>query len=205
VHMFLRRSSVAALVTTAAALGTATAASAQAIPFTNWTLSGSFTLHKLNKSIPFPSTSTFNGSVDLATGALSGNFSIPTFTASVRVLGVPANATIQFVQSQPLTGTLTGIGSPTVTASASASATIKILRVSSPILSINFVPPGCQTRSPVLLPLHYTGPLSLTSGFTFSSTLMIPPMINCGLATPLLTGLLSGPGNSFAVTVLPPT
>ena len=54
------------------------------------------------------------------------------------------------------------------------------------------------------LALHYSGPLDLAAGFTFTGTTTIPRLTGCGLTTPLLTALLSGPGNAFTVRLSPP-
>jgi hypothetical protein len=56
----------------------------------------------------------------------------------------------------------------------------------------------------VVLPLNFTGPLSLSSPLTFSGTTAIPLLRGCGLATPLLNLLMAGPGNGFSVTIAPP-
>ena len=51
------------------------------VPFTNWTVSGSITAKKLNQAIVLPSGSTFNGSADLTSGAVTGTIDVPAFTA----------------------------------------------------------------------------------------------------------------------------
>jgi hypothetical protein len=204
-HLSLRRLFVTAVVTVVAGLSAVTAASAATFSFTNWTTSGSLTIAKLRQSVPLPAGSTFNGTLDFSTNKLTGHVSIPQFTARLSVLGIPVNATLQFVEAQPVTGSVT-IGAPNSTINATASATIKITRLSSPLLPVlNLAGPSCQTSSPVVLPLNATGPtLGLFSGVTFNGTTTIPPLQGCGLATSLLTLLMSGPNNAFSVSIAPP-
>jgi hypothetical protein len=203
-HRSLRRLFVVAVVTVAASMGAVATASAATFSFTNWTTTGSLTIAKLRQSVKLPAGSTFNGTLDLSTGQLTGHVGIPQFSARLTVLGVPVNATLQFVEAQPVSGTVK-LGA-TSTVSATASATIKITRLSSPLLPIlNLAGPFCRTSSPVVLPLNASAPaLQLFSGVTFSGTTTIPPLQGCGLATPLLTLLMAGPNNPFSVSIAPP-
>lgn len=45
-----------------------------------------------------------------------------------------------------------------------------------------------------------SGKADLTGSSTFSSVYTIPPLQTCGLATPLLNLLVTGPGNTFTAT-----
>jgi hypothetical protein len=197
----LRRSALASLAVALVLLVVAPAASA--FPFTNWDLTGSLTVKKLNQSIAFPAGSKFNGDLNLSTRQLSGHVTVPQFTARLKVLGLPVDATLQLVEAQPVTGTVT-FGSPNITIDATTSATMKIKRLSSPLLQLDLVGNQCQTSAPVVLPLHYVGPLTLSTGFTFTGTTTIPRLTHCGLATPLLNQLMAGSGNAFRATIAPP-
>lgn len=204
-----RRLLVTAVLTVAVGLGATSVASAQdtVIPFTNWNVGGSLTIAKLGQSATLPPGGTFNGSADLTTGTLSGDVSIPQFTTQLSVLGVPVDATLQFVEAKPVSGTVSVSGS-NATINATATAYVKLTRLASPFLPIlNLVTNGCQTSQPVVLPLNTTAPLSqvLSSGLTFSGTTTIPLLQGCGLATPLLDALMSGPNNPFTVTLTPPS
>ena len=199
----LRLTIVGLLMTLAVAFA-ASSASAASLPFTNWNLSGTLTVKKLNQSVTLPAGSRFNGSVDLSTGALTGDVTIPEFTTRFRVLGLPVDATLDLVEAGPATGHVT-LGSPNITIDGTSALTIKIGRLSSPLLPLNLAGGFCQTSSPASLPLHYVGPLDLASGFTFSGTTTIPPLEHCGLATPLLNTLMAGSGNPFTVKLSPPS
>jgi hypothetical protein len=199
----LRRSALATLAVALVLLVAAPAASAAPFNFTNWDLTGSLTLAKLKQSIAFPAGSKFNGSLELTNGALTGHVTVPQFTSRLKVLGLPVDATIQFVEAQPTSSQVT-FGSPDITIDATTSATLKIRRLSSPLLQLNLVGNQCQTSAPVVLPLHYVGPPTLFTGFTFTGTTTIPRLTHCGLATPLLNQLMAGSGNAFTATIAPP-
>lgn len=205
-HLSPRRLLVTAVLTMAVGLAATSVASAAdlVVPFSNWTVSGSLKAAKLGQSVTLPSGSTFNGSADLTTGTLTGDVSIPQFTTRLTVLGLPADATLQFVEASPVSGTVSLDSSGSVSIASTASAFIKITRLSSPLLPLNLVGNSCQTSSPVVLPLNFNGPLNLTTGFTFSGSTTIPLLQHCGLATPLLDALLSGPNNPFTVSIAPP-
>ena len=192
---------VALLIATAAFAGPA---AAQSIPFQNWTVKGSLKLKKLNQSTTFPAGSVFNGSADLATGDLTGHVTVPTFKARLTVFGIPADATLELVEASPVSGKVV-LGSPNITVTGSSSFIIRIRRLASPYLPLNLVASRCQTADPVTLPLNYTGPLDLVNGFRFTGTTTIPRLTGCGLSTPLLTTLMSGPGNPFDVSIAPPS
>ena len=55
------------------------------------------------------------------------------------------------------------------------------------------------------LQLHYSGPPDFVNGFVFAGTTTIPRLTGCGLTTPLLTALMSRPGNPFSVRIAPPS
>ena len=196
----LRRSALVAVLAAVTLLVAAPVASA-AVSFTNWKLTGSLTLAKLRQTVQFPPGSTFNGTLD--NGNLTGDVSVPQFSTRLTVLGLPVDTTLHIVEAQPATGTLTVGSGGVITIDASAAPILNIVRLSSPIVPLNLVTPGCRTSSPAVLPLHYVGPLS-ANGFTFQGTTTIPPLTHCGLATPLLNQLMAGGGNAFTVTIAPP-
>ena len=191
----------AAMLVAAAAF--ASSASAQSIPFSHWNATGSLTLKKLNQSVAFPAGSEFNGALDVPTRKLTGHVTVPVFTARLNVLGIPADATLELVETSPVAGTVVLGGTTTI--DATSSFLIRIRRVASPYLPLNLVASRCQTADPVTLQLHYSGPPDFANGFAFAGTTTIPRLTGCGLTTPLLTALMSGPGNPFSVRIAPPS
>lgn len=171
------------------------------VPFTNWQVGGSLTLAKLRQQVQFPAGSTFNGSADLTTGQLSGNVSVPPFTSTIRVLGIPTQVSEQIKQATPVTGTVALGSGGSVSVKSTTSDNIYLRSVGVGLIQI---PTTCHTSSPVQLTLDYSGPLNLTQGFAFAGATTIPPLSGCGLVGPTLSLLLSGPGNQYALTLKPP-
>ncbi len=182
------------------AAGAATASADVVVPLQNYTVGGTLGLAKLRQNVTLPAGSTFNGSADLTTGQLSGHVAIPTFTATIRVLGIPTQATLQFVEAQPAQGTFKINSDGTITVTSSASSTVYIRRLGLGLISI---PSTCHTAAPVALTLDSTG--TLTGGFTFNGTTTIPPLTGCGVLGPTLSLLMSGPGNPYHLTLTPPS
>jgi hypothetical protein len=190
---------VTSVVACAVAAPTASAADV-VLPFSNYKVGGTLTVKKLNQSITLPAGSTFNGSANVTQGTLSGHVSIPTFTSTIRVLGIPTQVTTQLVEAQPVQGTVKLDPDLTTHIRSSTSATLYIRKLRLGLLS---VPTTCRTVSPVQLTLNYDGPFSFP--INFNGTTTIPPLVGCGLLGPTLGALLSGPGNAYHLTLSPPS
>jgi hypothetical protein len=191
-----------AVALVAAAVVSVPAASAADIvlPFTNYQVGGSLTVKKLNQSISLPAGSTFNGSANLTQGTLFGHVSIPEFTSTVRVLGVPTQVTTQLEEAQPVQGTIAVDPNFTIHIRSTTSAILHIKKLRLGLLG---VPTTCRTAAPIQLTLNYDGPLAYP--LAFDGTTTIPPLTGCGLLGPTLGALLSGPGNPYHVTLAPPS
>lgn len=178
----------------------APAAADAVLPLQNYAVGGSIHLAKLGDTVNLPAGSTFNGSADVTTGKLTGDVSIPEFSTTIPVLGLPARATLQLVESQPSAGTFTLNANGTITVNATSTATLYIRRLGLLFVS---VPSTCRTSAPIVLALDGTG--SLTAGFAFAGTTTISPLTGCGVLGPALSLLLSGPGNAYHITLTPPS
>jgi hypothetical protein len=197
-----RRAVLALAVTlvAACAVSASTASAADIVlPFNNYQVGGSLTIKKLNQSITLPAGSTFNGSANLTQQTLSGHVSIPTFTSTIRVLGIPTHVTTQLVEQQPVQGSVKLDPDFTTHIRSTTTATLYIRALRIGLLS---VPTTCRTVSPILLTLNYDGPFAFP--INFNGTTTIPPLVGCGLLGPTLGTLLSGPGNAYHVTLSPP-
>jgi hypothetical protein len=190
---------VAALVTIAFA---APAAHAAQVPFNDWTVKGKLGLAKLHQDVTLPPGGTFNGSLETTTEQLTGHVAIPRFTSRLTVLGFPVDATLDLVEAGPATARVVLGGTTTI--DGQSALTVYIRKLRSPYLPLNLVSSRCRTSAPVVLPLHYAGPLDLVNGFTFSGKTTIPPLTGCGLTTPVLNLVMAGPNNPFSVTIAPP-
>jgi hypothetical protein len=191
---------LAVALTAACVVSAPTASAADVVlPFDNYQVGGNLTVKKLNQSITLPAGSRFNGSANLTQGTLSGHVSIPTFTSTIRVLGVPTQVTTQLVEAQPVQGTVRLDPDFTTHLRSTTSAILYIRKLRLGLLS---VPTTCRTSAPIQLTLNYDGPFAFP--INFNGTTTIPPLTGCGLLGPTLGLLLSGPGNPYHITLSPP-
>jgi len=231
--MSRRTSRIAALAVTLAAVGamsvTVAPASALSIKsvFKNWVLSGSLTPKKLGSAVNLPAGSTFNGeaTAELPTfdGTVTGNVFVPPFTANVKVLGiVPTTIALTFEQVGSIEGTIHETpqedcpnvepgtnGSKCVTLSVPTKVKLGITEVGLLGLGVKM---ACETTEATTLDLSTdlsVGEL-FNEGSHFTGTTTIPS-IKCaagkGLGVfggPVLTGLISGPDNAYALSITPP-
>ncbi|MGO9763440.1 MAG: hypothetical protein ACLP1Q_19485 [Solirubrobacteraceae bacterium] len=212
-----------ALVAVGAMFVATTAASAITIDYTfkNWALWGSLTPKKLNEPITLPPGSTFNGTGELVstptslTGTVTGSIFVPPFNAALTVLGIPTSVGATFTQVGKTEGSIAE--APTVDCASShfagncvtltvdTKAEVGVTALG--ILGIE-IPTHCEIVEPVDLDLKETLPLAelLDAGSHFGGSTNIPA-INCGLSglllSPLLTALMSGPDNSYALHIGP--
>jgi hypothetical protein len=152
---------------------------------------------KVTAQIP---QSTVNSKLDLGTGQLTGQAHISDITVHMRLLNlVPVTSTVSIVPAGDLTGTVDfGAGKLTTT-------TRFVIAVRNVHLDatpkLNLVPSGCQTRTATTAVLTNTTPIDIFNGTTLSGTFTLPSFTHCGLTTPLLTQLLSGPNNVMTLTL----
>jgi hypothetical protein len=165
----------------------------------NWVVKASTHLKKLNQTVVVP-PGRFAGSIDLATGDLTGNLTLPPASTEISGAGIPlAKATFQMTQTKPITG---HVNFSTLQVTTTASFNIRVVSVDPLGLPVNLVGDRCTTSKPITLTLG--GPVNLAKGSTFSGTYTIPPLMNCGLTTPALNLRTAGPGNTFTATFAPP-
>jgi hypothetical protein len=186
-----------------ASVGLVTAPAASAadviIPI-EWNIDASTHIKSLNMDVTVP-TGTFVGQVNLTTGQLTGNLTLPPATQNISILGIPlASATFAMTSNGPITGTVDLLAG-TVTVNASFS--FNITRASASIFPwLNLVGNRCRGSQPITQTL--SGPINLAGASTFSSTYTIPKFKDCGLLTPILNLIIPGSGNTFTATFAPP-
>jgi hypothetical protein len=212
-----------ALIVTLAVVGGIGAASASAVELTvqltNHAVSGYLTPKKLDEPVVLPKHSTFNGVVHLQspanTGTLTGSLSVPPFETSLKLVGlVPTTVGVTFTEVGTTEGTLAEAPAadcvePVVPGACTAlkvtsKAIIGITEVG--LLGIG-VPVHCETSEPVVFNLSADltfGDL-LEIGPHFTGTVTIPSITCAGLegllVAPLLTTLMSGPENPYALYI----
>jgi hypothetical protein len=191
-----------ALPVIAATMLAATASSAGAadpsFPF-DWKVDASTHLKKLNQTVKVP-TGSFVGSVNLATGQLTGHITLPPASTTVSLAGIGlARATFQISEVQPVSG---HVDLATLQATATSVFDIKVVKASPALLPfVNLVGNSCKTATPVTVTM--TGLASLTAASTFTGTYTIPKLAHCGLATTALNLVVPGPGNTFTAVAAP--
>jgi hypothetical protein len=167
----------------------------------HWRVDATTHLATLDRDVVVP-RGAFDGSIDLATGNLTGNLTLP--PAKVRLDAVPgllplADATFAIEQAQPITG---HVDLTALTVEATAVFNIRVISVEPVGLPVNLVGNNCKTSKPITVPM--AGPVNLAGASTFTGTYTIPPLENCGLPTPALNLLIAGGGNTFTGTFSPP-
>lgn len=134
--------------------------------------------------------------VDLRTGKLTANLSMPNATGSFKQLGiVPVTATTQFINDGPTTGRLN-----LRTGGVKTKSKITLRIVSLTVAGLP-VPVGnsCQTKDAVVVRLASKPGFNALLGGTVAGTYTIPDFSHCGLATPLINLTLPGPGNTITL------
>ncbi len=169
------------------------------VPF-DYVVDATTHLKKLDQDVTIP-TGTFTGVINLTTGALTGDITLPPAQMTMSLVGIGlVTADMQIVERQPVTGTL----DPT-TFAVSATAVFDIRIVSAhptATPSVNLVGDSCTTSEPVSVTM--AGTANLTGPSTFSSAYTIPDLENCELATTALNLVVPGPDNTFTAVVQPP-
>ncbi len=167
-------------VTVTTAKGTSPTGSADRFTYTpvalSDSLSGSYiTDEQLWQRILFPAGSTFTGSADLAGGSFTGAISVPPFTSTLYVLGVPNTLHLTLAPTGPVTGTV-AVSGGLMTLSATASLSLTVTLPGSPP---GWPPNTCTTAVPLRFALSSSGgpPSALASGLTFTGTVGIAPLL----------------------------
>ena len=183
--------------------------------YKNWVLSGSLSDRRLAQTIALPTGSTFSGSgeVNQATGAgsVSGKLAIPPFTAPLKLFGVlPVKLGMTLSPEGSIAGTVAK--SETISGDETLTVPVKLgMGVTSVSLPGLKIPTTCATAEPLSLSLvdNLTREELLTKGWSFAGTTTLPRFKCEGFLGPivgfLLTALISGPENPYAIKVTAPS
>ncbi len=193
------------MLAAAAVLGAATlvitAAPAHAAPiavdFNNVT--GTTHLAKPNVDVAVP-PSVVRTQVDLDAKTLTGSAELAPLTAKLtlaHLIGV--TSTVRVVPTGPLTGTIDLAASRLTTTTTFTLEVTDVHLDAAPF--INLVPSGCRTSRPTTLTLQNTSPVDIFQPITTRGTYTIPSFTRCGVLTPLLSLLLSGPNNTMTLVL----
>ncbi|MDF8263351.1 hypothetical protein [Luteipulveratus flavus] len=185
--------SLAAVATSGATL-MATAPGAQAEVWElHHTATASTYIKSMNQTVTTTGTQTAN--FDLEKRTLSANLSLKDATSPVKVIGLPlAKATIRIEPLGPATGTVDFSNNISVTQRLN----IRIVKIQPLGLPVNLVGNSCKTSSPVTMKLSGKQG-GLFDPFTLKGSFDIPKFADCGLATPIVSKMVSGSGNTVKI------
>jgi hypothetical protein len=195
------------LITTAATLTLATAGAVLAqsasadpifpIDFNNVTGSTFLAKPKVTAVIP---QSSIHTQIDLGTGTLTGSAQIADITVHMKLLNLVAvTSTVSIVSDAGLTGTVDLANNKLSTTTRFHIAVRNVHLDATP--GINLVPAGCRTRGTTSATLVNTNQILGPGGTNVTGKYTIPAFTHCGLTTPLLTQLLSGPNNVLTLNL----
>lgn len=175
------------------------------VPIPGWELSGTVTAAKLGIPLKLPSGSTLTSEADVTSGKLTAQLFVPPIDETITLFGfLPVNIQGSLTQAGPIEGRVGLSGSGVLTLEATGGSILEAKSISIAFLSI---PLGCHTERPIEMPLKVSEAANAlsTGSLSFSDTVTIPPFTGCNFfVAPLVTALLSGPGNKLEITARPP-
>jgi hypothetical protein len=139
-----------------------------------------------------------HATLDLITGALVGSITLPPATGSFTEFGViPVQATAEFTESVPTTGT-----ADPATGAVQTESHVNIRLTSLKIAGLPvLVGDHCQTETPAIIDLASEPGFGILTGGVVSGTYTIPDFDHCLLATSIINLIIPGSGNTIALTL----
>ena len=173
------------------------------VPLPAWQLKGSVTEAKSGISLEVPSGSTLSAEGDVTTGKLTASLHIPPIHQTVSMLGFPVTISGALNPVGTITGTVGLSNAGVFSQSATGAANMVVGSVGAGFITL---PIGCTTTEPIQMPLSISEPVNAlaTGGFGMETKVTVPSFGGCGLYGPLLTSMMSGPGNTIKMTASPP-
>jgi hypothetical protein len=145
---------------------------------------------------------TLSSTVNVITGNLTANLSLPPATGSFKQFGlIPVTATTQFINAAPTTGK---INLRTGAIHSTSKITLHIVSLTVAGLPIP-VGSSCETSTPAVVSVASQPGFSILKGGKLAGSYSIPQFANCGLATALINLTIPGPGNTLTLTLGKPT
>jgi hypothetical protein len=202
----MHRRAVSLLLAAAAAVATlgfaATPAQADDPTLTaTYPINGTTHINSTNSDLAL-GPGTLAATLDLVTGGIVGSITLPASTGSFTEFGViPVQATAQFTESEPTTGT-----ADLVTGAVQTESHVNIRLTSLKVAGIPvIVGDHCQTGSPAVIDLASEPGFNVLEGGVVSGSYTIPDFHDCLLATPIINVIIPGAGNTISLTLGPAT
>ena len=173
------------------------------IPLPAWNLTGSVTEKKSGISLEVPKGSTLSAEGDITSGKLTSTLHIPPIKQTITVLGLRVEVTGALTPTGTIEGTVNLSNEGVLSEGAEGHAFMTVGSIGVGILKL---PIGCTTSEPLALPLNIAEPVNelASGGFSFKDEVTVPGFSGCGIFGPVLTSLMSGPGNTVSITAAPP-
>jgi hypothetical protein len=169
---------------------------------TDWRVLGTIGLAKLRQSVELPPGATFSGHVNMVDGTMTGAMKLPMLTSSIRLFGINIRTTSEMIPTGSFDGQVTVEPDGTIDMRATSRAHMHIhaLYIGRMRISLN-----CRTITPIEMPLHSSGAMSLDFRPSFSGTMTIPRFRGSSLIGWIVSLIVSGPNNPFQIALALPT
>lgn len=198
----MRRRAASLLLATAAAVATlglvATPAQADDPTLTaTYPVNGSTHINSTDSDLALGPGS-LRATLDLVTGAIVGSITLPPAIGSFTEFGIiPVQATTEFTESEPTTGS-----ADPATGAVQTQSHVNIRLTSLKVAGLPvLVGDHCQTKTPAVVDLASQPGFNILTGGVVSGSYTIPDFDNCLLATPLINLIIPGNGNTIALTL----
>lgn len=168
-----------------------------------WPLTGKVGLKLLGQDVTLPSGATFTADDNVTKGKLqNATMTIPTFDQNLTITLIPVTVRLG-INAVSVNGNISVDDNGILHIHGNAAVDITVHSLGEGSLQI---PVGCHTATPANIALNYDGPVSdLGNGkVAFSGSTTFASMTGCGLLNLVLTGLMSGPGQTYAFSIAPP-
>jgi dienelactone hydrolase len=165
----------------------------------NWDVSGNVGLKTLGQTVPLPAGSKIKANANVTAKTLTGALTFPAYKTPIKVIGLNLSIGLLIESAGNLTGSNSVDNDGVLRISGKAPVNITVTNV----LGLSWG--TCKTVSPVDFPVTFEGPVSAlgNGGLQFSGTTTFPQIKGCFISG-ILSGLMSGPGNTFTLKVAPP-
>lgn len=189
---------IAAMAATAVGVSASPAAAVAELSAT-YPINGVSHINSTDSDLPLGPGS-LHATVDLDSGALTAEVSLPPATGNFKELGIiPVTATVELTEAEPTTGSL---NLDTGALQSTSHINLRLTRLTIAGLP---APVGsrCQTVEPAEVPLTSQPGFSVLRGGVVSGTYTIPRFEHCLLNTALINLTIPGPGNTLSLTLGP--
>ncbi|MEC3982840.1 5'-nucleotidase, partial [Amycolatopsis sp. H20-H5] len=160
-----------------------------------YTIPGKTLIKGLNATLPL-GPGTLKAKLDAQSGKFDAQLSLPKSKLSFRLLGLlPATADVRLDPVSDVSGTLQ---SGAVKASSKIDVQLSDLRIFGLPVPVSH---ACHTAKPAQVDLASAPGFDPLKGGKLTGKYTLPSFADCGLFTPLISGLASGPGNTIEVNL----